>query len=352
MNLSASGGRTRPPLAAFILEGSGLTRSDPDVHTMKGGRMARLSPEEKQYNRRILKKNMKASIPLYIMLLPGLIVLAIFNYLPLFGWKIAFEKFIPAKGIFGDQKFVGMYWFNYMKNYPDFAAALKNTLIISVWKLALGIFLGVFFAILINEVRNRILKRTIQTVVYLPHFLSWIVLAEVFIDILSPSTGIVNQLIQALGGQPIFFLGSNQFFRGTIIATDLWKEFGFNTIVYLAAITSIDPSLYESAVMDGANRLQQIWYITLPGILPIIMLMLILNIGGVMNANFDQIYNMYSPVVYKTGDVLDTLVYRIGLINANYSLSTAISIFKSMVSTVLVGVSYFIAYKFADYRIF
>ena len=297
-------------------------------------------------------QRLKQSAPFYLMLLPGMVLLFIFNYLPLYGWKIAFQKFIPAKGLFGDQKWVGLYWFQYISNYPDFIRALRNTLMISLGKLALGILIAILFSILINEIRNSRLKRTVQTIVYLPHFLSWIILSGVLIDILSPSTGIVNKLIMAFGGQPAFFLGDNRFFQGTMIVTDIWKEFGFNTIVYLAAITSIDPSLYESAVMDGANRLQQIIHITLPGMLPIIMLMLLLNIGSVMNANFDQIFNLYSPTVYKTGDVLDTLVYRIGLVNANYSLSTAIGIFKSMVSMLLVGTSYYSAYKFAGYRIF
>ena len=297
-------------------------------------------------------QRLKQSMPYYLMLLPGMVLLFIFNYLPLYGWKIAFQKFIPAKGLFGDQKWVGLYWFQYISKYPDFIRALRNTLMISLGKLALGILIAILFSILINEIRNSRLKRTVQTIVYLPHFLSWIILSGVLIDILSPSTGIVNKLIMAFGGQPAFFLGNNRFFQGTMIVTDIWKEFGFNTIVYLAAITSIDPSLYESAVMDGANRLQQIIHITLPGMLPIIMLMLLLNIGSVMNANFDQIFNLYSPTVYKTGDVLDTLVYRIGLVNANYSLSTAIGIFKSMVSMLLVGTSYYSAYKFAGYRIF
>ena len=292
-------------------------------------------------------QRLKQSAPFYLMLLPGMVLLFIFNYLPLYGWKIAFQKFIPAKGLFGDQKWVGLYWFQYISKYPDFIRALRNTLMISLGKLALGILIAILFSILINEIRNSRLKRTVQTIVYLPHFLSWIILSGVLIDILSPSTGIVNKLIMAFGGQPAFFLGDNRFFQGTMIVTDIWKEFGFNTIVYLAAITSIDPSLYESAVMDGANRLQQIIHITLPGMLPIIMLMLLLNIGSVMNANFDQIFNLYSPTVYKTGDVLDTLVYRIGLVNANYSLSTAIGIFKSMVSMLLVGTSYYSAYKFA-----
>jgi putative aldouronate transport system permease protein len=299
-----------------------------------------------------LYRRFHKSIPFYLMILPGVVMLFVFNYLPLYGLKIAFQRFIPAKGLFGAQEWVGLYWFQYMFKYPDFFNALRNTLIISVFKITLGILLAVSVSILISEVRNGALRRWVQTIVYLPHFLSWIILAGVFTRILSPSTGLVNQFIKALGARPIFFLGDNRYFRATLIVTDLWKEFGFNTIVYLAAITSIDPSLYESAVVDGANKFRQIWHITIPSILPIILLISVLNVGTILNANFDQIFNLYSPSVYETGDVLNTLVYRIGLVNANYSLSTAIGLFRSLVSMILIGASYFCAYKFADYQIF
>lgn len=302
--------------------------------------------------KRPLKKRIRESLPYYIMLLPGLIILVIFCYFPLYGWKIAFEKFIPAKGFFGNQQNVGLHWFKYLLNYPNFNQAFRNTLVISVEKLILMTLVSIAFSILLNEIYSRKLKSTLQTIVYLPHFLSWIILAGVLVDILSPSSGVVNKMITACGGKPIFFLGSNDYFQGTVVITDVWKEFGFNSIVYLAAITSIDQSLYEAAVVDGASRWKQTWHVTLPGMMPIIMLMLLLNIGGVMNANFDQIYNLYSPVVYATGDVLDTLVYRVGLIQMNFSLSTAISIFKSVISLILVGGSYLAAYKFTDYQIF
>ena len=288
-----------------------------------------------------------------LLIWSGIIVIygIIFYYLPLGGWLMAFQNYRPIDGLFHSE-FVGLQKFQQLFSDATFLRVIRNTLAMGVINLVVTFVTAIAFAILLNEVRNTIGKKTVQTISYLPHFLSWIILSGVLIDILSPSTGIVNKLIMAFGGQPAFFLGDNRFFQGTMIVTDIWKEFGFNTIVYLAAITSIDPSLYESAVMDGANRLQQIIHITLPGMLPIIMLMLLLNIGSVMNANFDQIFNLYSPTVYKTGDVLDTLVYRIGLVNANYSLSTAIGIFKSMVSMLLVGTSYYSAYKFAGYRIF
>ena len=289
---------------------------------------------------------------LHLMLLPCLVLLTVYSYVPLVGLKMAFERFIPSKGLFGNQKFVGMYWFKYLFGIDDFFYALRNTFVISCSKLILTMLTSIIFAILINEMRNRKLKRTVQTIVYLPHFISWVILASVFIDILSPSEGIVNHLLMAFGGEPIYFLGSNKWFPFTLIITDVWKEFGFGTIVYLAAITSIDPGLYESAAIDGANKFQQIIHITLPGLMGIIVLMLLLNIGSVLGGNFDQVYNLYSPQVYRSGDILDTLVYRIGLVDFNFSLSTAVGVFKSLVSTFLISISYFLAWKVADYRVF
>ena len=300
----------------------------------------------------VIRKDFRKNKALHLMLLPCLILLIIYSYVPLVGLKMAFERFIPSKGLFGEQEFVGLHWFKYLFNMDDFFYALRNTLVISCTKLILTMAASILFAILVNEVRNRKLKRTIQTVVYLPHFISWDILASVFIDILSPSEGIVNRLIAAFGGEPIYFLGSNKWFPFTLVATDIWKEFGFGTIVYLAAITSIDPGLYESAAIDGANKFQQIIHITLPGLMGIIVLMMLLNIGSILGGNFDQVYNLYSPQVYRSGDILDTLVYRIGLVDFNFSLSTAVGLFKSLVSTILISLSYFLAWKVADYRVF
>ena len=307
------------------------------------------------YSKELARKQRKAlirqSVPYYLMLIPGVLFVLVFNYLPLYGYKIAFQKFVPAKGFFAPQQWKGWYYFKFILNNSEFRNAFVNTLIISFSKLVFMAIAAILFSLLLNEVQNMKIKRTVQTVVYFPHFLSWIILSYVFIDMLS-LTGLVNRALGLLGIQPIFFLGSNSWFRFTLVVTDVWKEFGFNSIVYLAAITSIDPTLYESAVIDGANRLQQTWHVTLPGMLPVILLVLLLNIGGVMNANFDQIYNLYSPTVYQTGDVLDTLIYRIGLVNTNYSMSTAVSMFKSVISMGMVGTCYYLAYRFAGYRIF
>lgn len=297
-------------------------------------------------------RQLKKEMPFHIMILPGVVLLLIFSYVPLGGLVLAFQKFIPAKGLFGNQKWVGLANFQYLFRMPDFSRALYNTLFISFLKITAGIVCAVLFAILINELRHKWLQRTVQTVVYLPHFLSWVILATIFVDMLSPSEGIINKFLQWIGLEPIFFLGDNNWFPHVLVITDTWKEFGFGTIVYLAAITTIDPSLYEACIVDGGSKWKQIIHITLPSIAPIIALMALLNIGNILGGNFDQVYNLYSPQVYHSGDILDTLVYRIGMLDANYSLSTAVGFFKSLVSLVLVGTSYFLAYKFADYRVF
>jgi ABC-type polysaccharide transport system, permease component len=268
------------------------------------------------------------------------------------GLIIAFQKFIPAKGLFGKQKWIGLDNFKYILDLPNFGSIIWNTVYISLIKIILGLIVPIIFAILINEVKNSVFKRTIQTSIYLPHFLSWVILGGILIDILSPSGGLVNNFLQQLGLKPIFFLGDNKWFPFTVIASDTWKEFGYGTIVYLAAITGIDPSLYEAARMDGANRWQQILHVTLPGMRMVIVLLMVLSLGNLLNAGFDQIFNLYSPPVYQSGDIIDTFVYRIGLLDAQFGVATAVGLFKSLVSLTLISVSYYCAYHFADYRIF
>lgn len=210
----------------------------------------------------------------------------------------------------------------------------------------------VVIATLLNELKNMFIKRGIQTLIYLPHFLSWVILGGIMVDILSPSEGIVNQVLKAAGMDTIFFLGSNKWFPFALIVSDVWKEFGFSTIVFLAAITGINPSLYEAAVVDGASHIRQVWHVTLPGMVPIIVLMATLSLGNVLNAGFDQVFNLYSPSVYQSGDILDTLIYRMGLLDAQFGVATAIGLFKSLVSFILIALSYFLAYRLVNYRIF
>ena len=301
---------------------------------------------------KLKQSKFKKELPLHLMILPGLIILLLFHYLPMAGIIIAFQKFIPAKGLFGNQKWIGLDNFRYVFQLPNFSSVLWNTVSISLMKIALGIVIPIVFAILLNEVKNSGLKRSIQTAVYLPHFLSWVILGGILIDILSPSDGLANKVIKLFGFKPIFFLGDNKWFPYTMVITDMWKEFGYGTIVYLAAITGIDPALYEAAKIDGANRWKQVVNVTLPGMKMVIVLLLVLSLGKLLNAGFDQIFNLYSPPVYQSGDIIDTFVYRIGMLDAQFGVATAVGLFKSVISLLFISVSYYFAYKFADYRIF
>ncbi|WP_153978289.1 ABC transporter permease [Paenibacillus xylanilyticus] len=291
------------------------------------------------------------NIPLHLMILPGLIIIIVFGYIPIAGLSIAFQNFSPIAG-FKNMNWVGLDNFRYLFDLPGFGQVVWNTVFISVMKISSGLVIPVLVALLLNEVRKTGFKRTIQTVIYMPHFFSWVILAGIIVDVLSPSSGIVNMLLKSLGMEPIQFLASNDWFPYILVITDQWKEFGFGTIIYLAALTSIDKSLYEAAVMDGAGRWKQTWHITLPGIRPIVILMVTLSLGNVLNGGFDQVFNLYNPLVYESGDILDTMIYRIGLQDAQYSVSTALGLIKSVVSFIFIGLGYFLAYRFANYRIF
>jgi putative aldouronate transport system permease protein len=285
------------------------------------------------------------------MILPGFLLVLVYSYGPMAGLMIAFKKFIPSKGIWGSP-WIGLDNFRFILSLPDTSQIIMNTIIIAVMKMITGLVVPIVVSLLLNEIRKAAFKRTVQTLIYLPHFLSWIILGGILIDLLSPSQGIVNKVLGLFGAEPIFFLGDNRWFRFTLVTSDVWKEFGFSTIVYLAALTSINPALYEAAEIDGANRWRQTWHITLPGMLPIIVLLGTLSLGNVLNAGFDQVFNLYSTPVYETGDIIDTFVYRIGIQKAQYGIATAIGLFKSVVSLVFISVSYILAYRFANYRIF
>jgi putative aldouronate transport system permease protein len=289
--------------------------------------------------------------PLHLMLLPGVILVLIYSYGPMLGLVMAFQKFIPAKGITGSD-WIGFGNFEYIWYLPNTWKVLWNTVYIALMKIAAGLLFPIAIAILLNEVHKNVIKRGIQTLIYLPHFLSWVILGGVLIDILSPSEGIVNKLLAVFGLESIYFLGDNSWYPLTLVVTDLWKEFGFATIVYLAALTSINPGLYEAAIVDGANRWKQTLHITLPGMLPIIILLSTLSLGNILNAGFDQVFNTYSPQVYESGDILDTMVYRLGLVDAQFGPATAVGFFKSFVSLLCIAISYVMAHRFANYRIF
>ena len=297
-----------------------------------------------------MKKRLKREIPFHLMLLLPMLFLAVFSFAPLFGILMAFQDYMPAKGIL-QSRWVGLENFDFIFSLPSSRQIFANTIIISLGKLAAGIIVPVFFALLLNEIRVIAFKRTVQTIVYLPHFLSWVVLANVVSSILG-FDGPVNSLIQSMGHDPILFLGSNVWFRPVIILSDCWKEFGYGSIIYLSALTSIDPGLYESASLDGASRLQKIFYITLPMLVPTIVLMMALNLGNILNAGFDQIFNLYNPLVYETGDIIDTYVYRIGLLDMQYSLATAAGLIKSVIGFVLIMSSNLVSRKLVSRSIF
>lgn len=292
------------------------------------------------------------------MLFIPVVLLFIYHFLPIpAGILMSFQNFQPGRGFFGSE-FTGLENFRKLMILPDTFPALRNTLIIAVEKIILNLVIPITFALLLNEVRVKWFKRTVQTITYLPYFLSWVILAGILIKFLSPgssaaSPGLFNSILMNLGilDEPIYFLGSNVTFRQTIVLSDVWKNFGYNTIVYLAALTGIDPTLYEASAVDGAGRLKQTFHVTLPGIAPFIALMSVLAIGNVLNAGFDQVFNLYNPAVYETGDIIDTLVYRLGMVNQQYSLSAAVGLLKSIVSCTLVLISYKLADKLAGYRV-
>lgn len=307
---------------------------------------------------KINHRKRNSTLPLHLMLALPVILIFIFCYLPIVGNIMAFQNFYPGLGFFKSE-WVGFENFETLAMLPDTIPAIRNTLIIAVAKVLGNLFVPIVFALLLNEVRLKWFKKTVQTITYLPYFLSWVVLSGILIDFLSPGStagqaGFLNTILMNLGviDEPVFFLGNKETFRSTIVISDIWKNFGFNTIVYLAALTGIDPGLYEAASVDGAGRFKQTLHITIPGIAQIVALMTILAIGNVLNAGFDQIFNLYSPAVYETGDIIDTLVYRLGLVNQQYSLSSAVGLFKSAVSMVLIVTSYKIADKYAGYRVF
>ncbi|NIK78399.1 putative aldouronate transport system permease protein [Paenibacillus castaneae] len=290
--------------------------------------------------------------PFHIMVLPSLAFLLIFAYLPMGGLVMAFQNYKPWLGLTGSE-WVGLDQFRYLFEREDSLQVIWNTVIIAVFKMILNLFAPFVFAILLNEIRKQLVKRFVQTLVYLPHFLSWVILGGILTDLLSTEGGLVNRLLTGLFGiDPIFFLGNGNWFRFTVILSDVWKEFGFGTVVFLAALANINPSLYEAAEVDGASRWKQTLHITVPSMIPIAIVVGTLALGNVLNAGFDQIFNLYNPLVYAKGDIIDTFVYRTAILNGEMGFGTAIGLFKSVISFVLVVISYRLAYKLANYRIF
>lgn len=292
-------------------------------------------------------KLIRGNVDMYLLLIPGLVFLLLFKYTPMYGIIIAFQDFNIFGGISGSE-WVGMAQFERLLQSDEFLQVLVNTLLISLYKITILFPIPIVIALMLNEVRRMFFKRTIQTIIYLPHFLSWVIISGLFLNILSPSGGIVNEIIRSFGGEPISFFTDNSLFRSLVVFTAGWKEIGWNAIVFIAAIAGIEQEQYEAAAIDGAGRIRQMWSISLPGMLPTIVLMFILRIGSLLEAGTEQILTMYNPLVYETGDVIGTYVYRMGLGQQDYSFSTAVGLFNSAVGFLLIVIGNILSRKFLN----
>jgi putative aldouronate transport system permease protein len=297
-----------------------------------------------------VRKRVSTQVHYHIMAVPAVVWLVLFNIVPMFGIVMAFQDYNPALGYFGST-WVGLDNFEYLFTLGDSFQVITNTLIIATSKVVLNLIVPLIFALLLNELTNLRYKKLVQTVVYLPHFLSWVILASIILNLFG-YRGVVNQFLGLFGAEPVIWFSEESCFRQLLVATDVWKEFGFNAVIFLAALTGVNPNLYEAAAIDGCGKLKSVWHITLPGIMGTVVLLGVLGLGNVLNAGFDQVFNLYSPLVYSTGDIIDTWVYRMGLVDVQFSLATTAGLFKSVISFILIVTSYGLAYKFANYKIF
>jgi len=288
----------------------------------------------------VVARSIRKFWPLYLMLLPGVAYYVVFRYFPMYGMIIAFKDFSIMDGIVGSGW--ANPWYKHFEAFyrsPYFSQLLTNTLLISLYKLVWGTIPPIVLALLLNECRVRWLKSIVQTLTYMPHFLSWVIIFGILMALFSQNGGLVNRWIVEHGGESIPFLTSTETFRSMLVGSDVWQNLGWGAIIYLAAIAGINPTLYEAARVDGASRLRMIWHITLPGIRNVIVLLLILKLGHLMDAGFDQIYILYNIQVYPVADILDTWVYRTGLQQLNFSLASAVGLFKSLIGMALVLVA-------------
>lgn len=287
---------------------------------------------------------------LYLLLLPGFLYLLIWHYIPLMGSFIAFKDVPPYAGLSGmfEARWVGFKHFNIFFSSRYFLNILLNTVIISFYKIVFGFPVPIILALMLNEVKNARFKKVTQTISYLPHFISMVVVAGMLNNILSVNGGIVNAIIKTMGKEPIFFLGDEKYFRSILVLTGIWQGCGWESIIYLAAITSVDPQLYEAATIDGASKFRQIWSITIPSIMSVVTVMLIMKMGSILSAGFEQILLLYSPSVYNVADIIDTYVYREGILSMKYSFATAVGLFKSVVGLMFIIISNYMSKKFGQ----
>jgi putative aldouronate transport system permease protein len=284
---------------------------------------------------------------LYLLLAPGLAALLLFKYAPMFGAVIAFKDYNIAAGIWGSP-WAGFKYFETLFQDDKFYSVLRNTVLINLYKLIFQFPLPILLAIMINEVRHVAFKRVSQTITYLPHFLSWVIISAIFINLLSPQTGVLKDLFLLLGMQDIMMIADERFFRSVLVASAAWKETGWSSIIYLSAILSIDPQQYEAAKMDGAGRLRQIWHVTLPGIRSVIVFIIMLRIGSALGNDVEQVLMFMNPLVADVGDVIGTFVYRVGLGNMQYSYTTAVGLFQSIIGMILIVTANYFSRKFGE----
>jgi len=294
----------------------------------------------------IIRKDVARNKYIYLMLLPVVAYYVIFHYVPLYGAQIAFRNFSPSKGIWGS-KWVGFKYFEQFFDSYYFGRLLRNTVLISLYDLIFGFPAPIILALLLNEIKNDIFKRTVQTVTYLPHFISLVVVCGMILDFCSRD-GLINNILNYFGIESIPFMIQPQWFRTIYVASNIWQGIGWGSIIYLAALSNIDPQLYEAATIDGAGRFKQALHVTLPGILPTIVIMLILRIGQLLNVGSEKILLLYNPSTYETADVISTFVYRKGILEASYSYSTAVGLFNSLINFALLIVANYVSRQLTE----
>lgn len=282
-----------------------------------------------------VSKELRRHYDLYIMLIPAILFYAIFSYTPMFGLVVAFKDYNIFKGIFGSD-WIGLQNFRDMVRFPGFYEMIRNTLMLNILSLVFGFPAPIVLALMLNEVRSRYFKRISQSLLYLPHFISWIILSGIVYNLLSPKYGIVNQLLEALGLKSIYFMASESWWVATYVGSGIWAGAGWGTIIYLAAMTAIDPSLYEAAVVDGAGRFRKMWHITLPGILPTVVILLIISVGHLVSIGIEHVLALQNPLVGGVAEVISTFVYNVGIKQAYFSMTTAVGLLQSIINLVLI----------------
>jgi putative aldouronate transport system permease protein len=295
---------------------------------------AKWAPKTRGNFRVSARKSLRKHWQLYLLIIPPLLYFIIFKYLPMVNVALAFKNYNVIKGIWGSP-WVGMKYFDMFFQNPVFLSLLKNTLFISLYHLVVSFPIPILLALGLNEVRGARFKLTVQMITYAPYFISTVIMVSIIVLFLNPTQGVVNHAIQKLGLQPFDFLGDPNMFRSVYVFSDVWQTAGYSAVIYLAALAGIDPSLYEAAKVDGASRLQKIWNVDLPGILPTIVIILILNVGSVMALGFEKVYLLQNPLNIPTSEIIATYVYKVGLLNANYSFATAVGLFNSVINLIL-----------------